>query len=121
MSLKPYWRKRNFNNTPEPRGRPGSGEGAGLYVIQQHAASRLHYDFRLELDGTLKVGRSPRDQAWIRRRSAWPSTLKTIRSTMPSSRASSLPDSMAEERSCSGIGATGFPWKMHVKASGAGD
>lgn len=60
MSLKPYWRKRNFNNTPEPRGRPGSGEGAGLYVIQQHAASRLHYDFRLELDGTLKSWAIPK-------------------------------------------------------------
>ncbi|MBS0170706.1 MAG: DNA ligase D [Nitrospira sp.] len=60
MSLRSYWRKRNFTKTPEPRGRPGSGQNEGLYVIQQHAASRLHYDFRLELDGTLKSWAVPK-------------------------------------------------------------
>lgn len=48
MSLHSYRKKRNFKKTPEPRGRIGSREGEELYVIQQHAASRLHYDFRLE-------------------------------------------------------------------------
>lgn len=60
MSLRQYWQKRNFKKTPEPRGRQGSGEGEGLYVIQQHAASRLHYDFRLELDGALKSWAVPK-------------------------------------------------------------
>lgn len=60
MGLRQYWRKRNFSKTPEPRGRSGSGTDEGLYVIQQHAASRLHYDFRLELDGTLKSWAVPK-------------------------------------------------------------
>ena len=52
-SLSNYWKKRDFGITSEPRGevaRPGKRLS---YVIQKHAASRLHYDFRLELDGTL--------------------------------------------------------------------
>jgi bifunctional non-homologous end joining protein LigD len=52
-SLSQYWQKRDFKATPEPRGevkRPGK---ALSFVIQKHAATRLHYDFRLELDGTL--------------------------------------------------------------------
>jgi len=55
-----YWAKRNFALTGEPRGEPrgapGSGANAGKplsFVIQKHHASRLHYDFRLELDGVL--------------------------------------------------------------------
>lgn len=54
MSLRFYWQKRNFSKTPEPRGRQRSGKGEGVYVIPQHAANRLHSDFRLELDGTSK-------------------------------------------------------------------
>jgi bifunctional non-homologous end joining protein LigD len=52
-SLSTYWKKRDFKVTAEPRGevaRPGKQLS---FVIQKHAASRLHYDFRLELDGTL--------------------------------------------------------------------
>src|SRR5262249_8779255 len=47
-----YRKKRDFKKTPEPRGeeRPSGGSS---YCIQKHAASRLHYDFRLELDGVL--------------------------------------------------------------------
>lgn len=48
-----YARKRDFAITPEPRGRVGSA-GGRAYLIQKHAARRLHYDFRLELDGVLK-------------------------------------------------------------------
>ncbi len=55
MPLEHYREKRDFEKTPEPpgAGRQGEPTGALLYVIQKHAASRLHYDFRLELDGVL--------------------------------------------------------------------
>ncbi|MDB5543316.1 MAG: ligD, partial [Hyphomicrobiales bacterium] len=55
-SLQTYHKKRNFGVTAEPRGAPVKAKKAekGLtFVIQKHAASRLHYDFRLELDGVL--------------------------------------------------------------------
>lgn len=52
MALEDYKRKRDFAKTPEPPGeaRPTGGNS---YCIQKHAASRLHYDFRLEWDGVL--------------------------------------------------------------------
>src|SRR5579864_7194172 len=54
MPLELYRGKRNFGNTPEPRGRTGKRGGRALsFVIQKHAASHLHYDFRLELHGVL--------------------------------------------------------------------
>jgi bifunctional non-homologous end joining protein LigD len=57
MGLREYWKKRDFSITPEPKGeehRRKEGEGAELsYLIQKHAASHLHYDFRLELGGVL--------------------------------------------------------------------
>ncbi|MGE3876979.1 MAG: DNA ligase D, partial [Parvibaculaceae bacterium] len=52
-SLKAYNAKRDFRATSEPRGSP-KGRKGHLFVIQKHDASRLHYDFRLELDGVLK-------------------------------------------------------------------
>lgn len=53
--LDTYRAKRNFNVTAEPRGRVTRGKAKALsFVIQRHAATRLHYDFRLELDGVLK-------------------------------------------------------------------
>jgi bifunctional non-homologous end joining protein LigD len=52
--LERYWSKRDFAVTSEPRGERKSGNSKALsFVIQKHAASRLHYDFRLELDGVL--------------------------------------------------------------------
>ena len=60
MGLQRYWKKRNFEETPEPRGTTEARAGRLKYVIQKHAASRLHYDFRLELDGTLKSWAVPK-------------------------------------------------------------
>ena len=51
--LREYHRKRNFTRTGEPRGKLRRRTG-DLFVVQKHAARRLHYDFRLELDGVLK-------------------------------------------------------------------
>ncbi|HUG41826.1 MAG TPA: DNA ligase D [Longimicrobiales bacterium] len=51
-SLAPYHRKRSADRTPEPSGGAPSASG-NLFVIQKHAATRTHYDLRLELDGVL--------------------------------------------------------------------
>lgn len=50
--LQEYKGKRDFSKTPEPSGGEGSG-GKPIFVIQQHDASSMHYDFRLEHDGVL--------------------------------------------------------------------
>lgn len=60
MGLQQYWNKRNFKKTPEPRGKNAEPEGRLQFVIQKHAATRLHYDFRLELNGTLKSWAVPK-------------------------------------------------------------
>jgi bifunctional non-homologous end joining protein LigD len=52
---KKYEEKRDFSRTPEPRPRqPSEGRGPLIFTVQKHSARRLHYDFRLEVDGILK-------------------------------------------------------------------
>jgi bifunctional non-homologous end joining protein LigD len=53
VALEKYRKKRSFDVTAEPRGRKGK-RGGDAFVIQKHAASRLHYDLRLEMDGVMK-------------------------------------------------------------------
>jgi bifunctional non-homologous end joining protein LigD len=62
MSLEEYERKRDFTRTPEPKpGKPAKTPAhTGSFFIQRHNATRLHYDFRLEIDGTLKSWAVPK-------------------------------------------------------------
>jgi len=68
MGLTEYKRKRDFKKTAEPAGKPlpKKVKGASRFVIQKHAARRLHYDFRLEMEGVLKSWALPKGLPWKR-------------------------------------------------------
>jgi len=68
MALTEYKRKRDFKRTNEPAGKPvpKKVKGASRFVIQKHAARRLHYDFRLEMEGVLKSWALPKGLPWKR-------------------------------------------------------
>jgi bifunctional non-homologous end joining protein LigD len=59
MGLQEYKRKRDFKKTPEPAGKVAPAKG-NSFVIQKHAATRLHYDFRLEMEGVLRSWAVPK-------------------------------------------------------------
>ena len=67
MGLTDYKRKRDFKRTSEPKGgkpKPKTVRGASRFVIQKHDARRLHYDFRLEMEGVLKSWAVPKGLPW---------------------------------------------------------
>ena len=76
--LSEYKKKRNFETTPEPKDSKGAGEQGSkgekeqqrIFVVQEHHATHLHWDFRLEEDGVLKswaVPKGPPEEAGIKR------------------------------------------------------
>jgi len=67
MGLAEYKAKRDFRKTAEPKGGkplPKAVRGASRFVIQKHDARRLHYDFRLQMEGVLKSWAVPKGLPW---------------------------------------------------------
>ena len=61
MDLSKYHQKRDFDSTTEPKGEIKKSKNELIFVVQKHAASHLHYDFRLEMDGILKSWAVPKE------------------------------------------------------------
>jgi bifunctional non-homologous end joining protein LigD len=69
VGLDDYKRKRDFRASSEPKGKKRTAKrrkSGAKFVIQKHDASRLHYDFRLEMDGVLKSWAIPKGLPWIK-------------------------------------------------------
>ena len=107
--LETYRAKRNFGITAEPRGRVLKEKTKGLrFVIQRHAATRLHYDLRLELDGVYKSWAVTKVHPWILATAGWRWKLRTIHSTTATSKAPSRKESTVGAQSCCGTVAFGL-------------
>ena len=73
-----YRAKRDFGITAEPKGKIARKRG-NAFVIQKHAATRLHYDLRLELDGVMKSWAVTRGRSLVPGEKRWPSRSKITR------------------------------------------
>ena len=85
-SLQRYRQKRDFERTSEPAGGERESSPEPIFVIQKHAARRLHYDFRLEVDGTLKSWAVPKVLPLTQKTNGWPYPRKITRWNTPASK-----------------------------------
>jgi DNA ligase D-like protein (predicted 3'-phosphoesterase) len=90
MTLKEYRNKRRSGRSPEPRGRRRRSRKQPRFVIQHHAASTDHYDFRLEIDGVLVSwavpkgpSTNPKDKRMARRTEDHPMEYETFEGIIP--------------------------------------